>query len=226
FLHFQFNGWFVFAVLAIFFAMLLKAKVVVDARRFRLFYHLLLYSVILTWALPLSWFFPVAFLFYMNLAGLVLQVGALGMFLALLLPNWKKLSECFPNASKNLLLLSLFSFVLKIGFQLATALPAVATASYKVRNLTIGFIHLSALGLITGFLLYFVAASNFLGRERGYWKWGTLVFYCGFLLTEILLFLQGAMTFMKFGTVDNLTVYLLAATALLPAGLLMMLLQV
>ena len=58
FLHFQFNGWFVIAVIALFFHQLQLQ----DSKQFRLFFKLLIISTVLTLALPVNWFVPSHFI--------------------------------------------------------------------------------------------------------------------------------------------------------------------
>lgn len=223
FLHFQLNGWFVTAVLAILFAMLIRANSIIQAKRFNVFYTLLVASVVLTVALPLSWFYALPALYYIHMLGLILQIAALAVFLTLLLPNLSALAAKFPAASNSLLILSVVSISVKIILQVASVIPEVAVAAYKVRHFTIGFIHLAMLGLITGFIFFFLAATE-IKVQSNFWKSGILLFYTGFLVTEALLFTQGTMTFVKLGTVDYLPNYLLAASILLPAGLLLIVL--
>src|SRR5690606_29378477 len=57
FLHFQFNGWFVFGVLAILCNVIFQREIQPNRRLFKLFYFSLLVSTIVTFALPLSWHF-------------------------------------------------------------------------------------------------------------------------------------------------------------------------
>ena len=54
FLHFQFNGWFLIAVIALFFH-IIQLK---DSKSFRLFFTLLIVSTFLTLALPIHWYAP------------------------------------------------------------------------------------------------------------------------------------------------------------------------
>lgn len=225
FLHFQLNGWFVFGVLAIFFAILVKSKVTVSAKRFNLFYGMLLFSTVFTWALPLSWYYPMKTLVQINAIGVGLQVMALVLFLFMVLPKLGELTHSYPRAAKGLLFLSLLSFSLKIIIQAATSFPMIAVASHNIRNLAIGFIHFAMLGLISGFLFYFLAASKIVGTNLVYWRIGIASLYIGFILTEIMLFVQGLLTYMKLGSIDNAPIIMLGASVLLPAGIALLLLQ-
>ena len=150
FLHFQFNGWFVFGVLAIFCNVIFKREIQPDRMLFNVFYFSLLLSTIVTFALPLSWHFSSAWFSYFNIAGVFAQLFAVICFMVMI---QKALTN---HASKWLLIAALFSLVVKTVLQIVTIIPAFAKASHSVRTFTVGFIHLGMLGVITGFLFFFL----------------------------------------------------------------------
>src|SRR5690625_7762252 len=70
FLHFQFNGWFVFAVLGLLFR---KLKIE-DSANFRKFFLYLSLSLSLTFALPVSWYFKSPIWWCSNAIGILFQL--------------------------------------------------------------------------------------------------------------------------------------------------------
>lgn len=225
FLHFQFNGWFIFAVLGLFFMLISKIGISINTRKFKLFYYLLVASVFLTLALPLGWYYPGKMLLVLNGLGTLVQATAILLFLHLVIPGLPAVINKTGTSVKWLLALSLISLCVKMLVQVTTIVPAIALASHTIRNLTIGFIHLSMLGVITGFLLVFLASSHFI-QNRILWHWGTVVLFIGFVLTEVLLFTQGVSNCLITGPVPGYPKIILLASILLPLGLSLVLLSI
>ena len=77
FLHFQFNGWFIIALLALFFRWM-EQKGHLPSKIFkRWFYGLLLSATFLTFALAVAWSEPHPLVFACNSIGVLLQLAAL-----------------------------------------------------------------------------------------------------------------------------------------------------
>ena len=214
FLHFQFNGWFLLAVIAIFFHLLQMD----DSKQFRLFFKLLISSTILTLALPIQWFAPHNLLVYMNGFGVLLQLAALYFFL-------KLIKSKFPMVARqqSKLVIYLYSFamlclILKIGIQLCSLFPEFSQVVYMHRNFVIGFIHLLMLGVISGFLLAFVLQIGSVKQTIDLYI-GIFSFIIGFALTEVLLLIQGIKFYNGSGMLTNYYLFLFIFSILLPLGL-------
>ena len=115
FLHFQFNGWFLIAVVAVFFH-LLKVE---DSKQFRHFFTLLIISTVLTFALPIQWFLPHQSLLFINGLGVVLQVVMLYKFIQLIKPKLEVLMTNAHKLMKYMFMFALVCFVLKVVFHLS-----------------------------------------------------------------------------------------------------------
>ncbi len=217
FLHFQFNGWLIFAVLALFLKYLENKSVQINNNWFSVFHVSLIVSTILTLALPFSWYYSYSLLKITNTIGVVIQLIALGALIKVLSPFKGPISVLMSN-NRLLPLLPLFSLLLKMLLQAVTAFTQFAAASHTVRNFTIGFIHLAMLGIITGFLFYFVIhVTSKIAMA------GAAIFYLGFITTELLLFIQGFNTFVLKDPFPATAYYklLFAASIFLPAGLIL-----
>jgi hypothetical protein len=218
FLHFQFNGWFVFAVLAIFFFVARQCQISINEKLFRTFYWSLLFSAIVTFALPISWNFSSQMLFYVNIVGVASQLVSLFCLNKLIGFQWNKILATHSRAN-FILALSLVSFAIKVIVQATSVFPSFADASHSVRNFTIGFIHLGMLGIVTGFLLFFLLSSGFAREKCKLWKTGIGTFYAGFLLTELVLFTGGLIQFLKHPPIIYYAEMLFGTSLLLPVGL-------
>jgi hypothetical protein len=221
FLHFQFNGWFLIAVIAVFFHIL----GINNSKEFKLFFNFLITSTILTLALPIQWFAPHETLLWINGIGVILQLFTLFFFLKIIKP---KLLEVIKHHSKLLVYLFSFSilcFVIKVLLQIITLLPGFSEVVYTHRNFVIGFIHLLMLGVISGFLLSFIAKSNLVSYSKSLYI-GIYSFILGFVLTEFLLLIQGYKFYYGNEMVSNYYLLLFIFSIFLPLGILLLLFNI
>lgn len=214
FLHFQFNGWFLIAVLAIFFYLLQ----IVYSKTFKTFFILLITSTILTLALPIQWFAPHNSLLWINSIGVILQIISLVMFLKLIKQRIVSFLKNQNNLVRYLLLFAVFCFVLKNIFQLTSLFPEFAQVVYEHRNFVIGFIHLTMLGVISGFLFAFILQNNVVIFSKTL-QFGIYLFILGFLLTEMLIGLQGYKYYVGDGIIEHYYLLLFLFSILLPLGI-------
>ncbi len=219
FLHFQFNGWFLFAVLTLFFHQL---KAIINEKQFRLFYNLLVTATILTLALPVSWYLPNPVFYWINSLGVVLQLGAFLVFIQIIKPHFETFFSALQPIEKTMYGFALFSLGLKIGIQLVVLIPGLDQISHQIRNFVIGYIHLMMLGIITGFLLGFILKNKWVNGKNSWVHWGIRLFLLGFVATEILLFLQGGYFFFDKGQLPGYQQNLFIASIGLPVGLLIL----
>ncbi|PIB32938.1 hypothetical protein BFP78_01355 [Gaetbulibacter sp. 5U11] len=213
FLHFQFNGWFLIGVIAVLFHMF-KIE---DSKKVQYFFKLLIAATVLTFALSIHWFTPHFILPYINGLGTVLQLVMLYFLIKILHP---KITNVVKNQSKLVVYLycfSMFCFVLKIGVQLLGLLPEFSELAYTRRNLVIGFIHLLMLGVITGFLFSFILQNSVQYVSKSLY-FGVSVFIIGFILTEVLLVIQGFNFYFGNGLFPNYYLLLFIFSAFLPLG--------
>ena len=214
FLHFQFNGWFLIAVMAVFFHILQ----VEASKLFRQFFYLLASSTVLTFALPIQWFAPHNSFLFINALGIVLQVLAFYKFFQLIRPKQSVLVN-----KKHKLVFYMFGFALvcftfKVVFQTLSILPEFSEVVYQHRNFVIGFIHLLMLGVISGFLFAFILKSD-LVRSSKILNFGMYSFLLGFVLTEVLLLVQGVMFYFGIGILPNYYLLLFVFSIFLPLGI-------
>ena len=84
FLHFQFNGWMIFGLLAVLIRMLDQWQISFNRSQMNRFYQLLVISCPLTFALAVTWSTPDTWIFWLNAIGLMLQFGALWYFVVII----------------------------------------------------------------------------------------------------------------------------------------------
>lgn len=215
FLHFQFNGWFLFAVLAVF----LHQFPVEHTKQFQMFFKTLIAGTILTFALSVSWFAFHPLLLWINGLGVLFQLVAGVYFILLLRPHWSKFWNKSIPLAKWMYGLALFSFMLKIALQSSSIIPEVSRMAYQYHNFVIGFIHLMMLGVISGFLFAFLLESSLRSLKSKLLKIGVYSFIIGFIATEFLLLLQGLFYYSGLGMIPNYYLLLFIFSIFLPLGI-------
>ncbi|MEN2402878.1 hypothetical protein GKZ90_0024030 [Flavobacterium sp. MC2016-06] len=223
FLHFQFNGWFIIAVLALF---LKQFKKPFDKKYFNRFLYLLIVSIFLTFAFPVSWYISNAFLKWINCIGVILQMTAFVSFYKMLKPQIYSFKENLNLTVKMAYGLALSSLFLKVTFQLLVLFPNLAEASHQIRNFIIGFIHLTTLGIITGFLFGILIQNKLLSNQSYWLRLGIIFFFLGYLMTEVLLFLQGGFLYFNKGIFSKYYESIFGTSIFIAAGLLLILMSV
>lgn len=221
FLHFQFNGWFLVAVIAVFFHVL-KLE---NSKQFRLFFMLLVISPVLTLALPVYWYVPHMSLYCINGLGVFVQFLVLIVFLKLIK---SRQSFLFKNNLKLVIFIycfAIFCLVLKTGTQLLSLIPEISEVANQHRSFVIGFIHLTMLGVISGFLFGFLLQSKLVTINTCI-HLGVFMFVLGFLLTELLLIIQGSMFYFGKGIITNYYLYLFLSSIFLPLGIILIIINI
>ena len=216
FLHFQFNGWFILAILALF---LKQFQNKIDEVKFKKFYVLIIISILLTVAFPVRWFVENDIFSYVNALGVLIQLGAFVYFYKMLQPQISHFKSTLDKTTKIVYGLALCSLFLKVGIQLLTLFPNLAEVSHQIRNFVIGFIHLTTLGITTGFLFGILLQNKMLSANSSSLKIGVKCFISGYILTEVLLFLQGLFFFFGEGSIPGYFQSIFIFSILLVLGL-------
>lgn len=216
FLHFQFNGWFLFGVLLLFFK---QAKLVFDDKKFEKWHRLFVVATVLTFAFPVSWSISHPFFYWTNCLGVILQLVAIVTFINYIQPQLRSFLARLSTLEKAIYRFTLFSFILKTGIQLVVLFPELFVVSHEIRNFVIGYIHLTMLGVVTGFLFGFSVQNGYFSTPNLFQKWGVISFGFGFLTTEILLFLQGIWLYWYRESFSNYYPMLFVSSLFLSLGL-------
>lgn len=218
FLHFQFNGWFIIAVLALLFH---QMRVKVENTVFFSFYKWLIVGTVLTFALPVSWFVSSPILTWINGVGVVVQLVAFVKLVLMLRAQFGIFYAKLKEIEKTVYSFALLSLGLKVLVQLVVIFPDMALVSHQVRNFVIGFIHMIMLGVITGFLLGFLLNVRVINRNNRFSEYGIKIFLMGFILTEFLLFAQGGNLFFNWSIIPMYHQNLFLSSIWLVVGIIM-----
>lgn len=223
FLHFQFNGWFIMAILSLF---LKQFQIKIDDVKFKRFYFLIIISALVTVCFPVRWFVENDILSYINGFGVLIQLGAFVYFYKMLQPQINHFKSALDKTTKIVYSLALCSLFFKVGIQLLTIFPNLGEVSHQIRSFVIGFIHLTTLGIITGFVFGILLQNKILSVNSSTLKIGVKCFVAGYIATEILLFLQGWFYFFGRETIPGYFQTILILSILLVFGLTLIMLSI
>lgn len=216
YLHFQFNGWLIFALLTL---IVKTFKVGFPRLGFRLVYGFLLLSQILTFALILFWAYQWSWAYYVNAVGVLLQLFGLVAIFVLKRKSLPKLSLHFSPKTKPWLILAVIVGLIRVAAQTLLVLPELAEMAVILRLFIIGFIHLSMLGLFSAYLMFSFINSNTLEVQNRGMKTAVWFYYLGFIGTEMLLFAQGFFFWQGWGSMAYFNESLLVFSCCLPLGI-------
>jgi hypothetical protein len=206
YLHFQYNGWFTFAMLAVLYKIIGDRANEKNGNRV---FTLMNLACVPAFFLSVLWHKPgIVFNLIGGVAGL-LQLVALFYFLKDAMQiKWK------DQFISRLVKLSIAAFALKIVLQVASAIPSVAAMAFTERNFVISYLHLVLLGFISLGAFAFILNTV---PSTAAWKNPLRLFIAGFILTEILLVAQAvcAVQNVRF---PGFPQWIFICTILLPVG--------
>lgn len=214
FIHFQLNGWFVLGALGL-------ILLYFEERGFQIPWPtyqewILSISVIMTFMLAVTWAVPKPIFFQINGMAVIIQLIAYFWIL-------KSVSKLFKTnhirgIAKLLLILALASLLAKAILQGILVFPSIAVISYSIRIYVIGFLHLVLLGIMTMGVSAVAIARGWI-NELPISKMGWILLIAGFVLTEVLLFLQGTLVWLEMGFLSGYNFWLFIASCLFPLSL-------
>ncbi len=219
YLHFQFNGWFVIAILALFIHLINRWRISIEIKKIKWFLFLYLLSVVTTYFHVLGWAYNKPFLYLINSIGVVLQIVSFTVLFSNSYPLiWSEFKDR-KGLNKSLFVFAIISFGFKLLLQLGLVIPSIAEVSTAVRNFMIGYIHLVMLGFISAMLFLFIKQRI----RKSINKSGFYIFMTGFILSELVLFLQGVLYITGYGMLPSYYYLLFGVSVLLPVGILVLL---
>jgi hypothetical protein len=180
YLHFQYNGWFLFAVLAVLYRILERQKISTNGKGVFL---LMNFSCVPAFALSLLWNKPsIVFNYVGGIAAFIQMVAAVFLVKDYILLQWK------TQVNKRLLTIAVAAFVLKVMLQFASAFPIVAQLAFEQRNFVIAYLHLVLLGFVSLFAFGILLKEN--AKENNL-RTGLTFFFFSFIPTQALLVAYG-----------------------------------
>ena len=210
YLHFQYNGWFIVALIGAFFYFLEQFKVVMPIATFKNVFYLFNIGVIFTFFHSLLWMNNVPlFVSVFAIGGALIQLIAFLILVQHVITNRKKIA--LKTTSRVLLKTVAILFVVKLMMQLLGAFPIFSKIATTTIDLVIGYLHWVFLGVVSVGLFFFLHHFKLLKISNKI----LTAYIVGFLTTELLLFYRGASLFLSLEPLAYFSEYLLIASVFL-----------
>jgi hypothetical protein len=215
FLHFQYNGWFLFACLGLFISKI--NELAGDEKKLNYIFWIFFLSCFPCFFLSALWL-PIPKIIYvlvvlsaiMQLTGWIWLTGIIH-FHIITLKN--KLSQ----PAKWLMLLSAISMSIKLLLQLGSTYPSLSQMAFGFRPIVIGYIHLVLLGVISIFILsYMISEKLFIINKPA--VTGIIIFVSGVFINEILLMIEGIFALATI-SISHINLYLFIAALIMFTGI-------
>lgn len=217
FLHFQFNGWFTFVIMGMVLHQLGNTSSFgKDGSNLAL----LNISLLLTYTLSVTWSTPVQYLFYINSAGVAVQLYAIHQILKAHFGKLKAIAGV--GVPQLMLTVGLSALLLKFVIQFVLIAPSLAADSYGIRPLVIGFVHLLMLGGISLTGLGLILQEKLMELNPSI-KSGGMILIAAFALSEILLMGQGLLLWLQLGFLPYYHEVLFGTSVLFPVSIFLLL---
>jgi len=191
YLHFQYNAWFVLALLGIFLYFMEQQNLKPQKGVFKRFFWQLNAGVILSFFLSVLWIEPHWIFYVLGGIGAILQITAFIKFWEMVYPRWKQLQ--FSPFLKLLMKLVALLLIVKLLLQLLSGFPLFAWLAFSFPNFVIGYLHWVFLGVVSISLFVFLVHSKLLRLP----KWIFWLYFAAFIVTEILIFYKAAVTWLE-----------------------------
>ena len=198
YLHFQYNGWFFFACMGLFFSFVnLKPS---QKSPFNKIFYLFFSSCILAYFLSILWIELPRWLYIITVIAACIQVYALVKLLSFLFKMKLKIFEIISPFLRYILLFVCLALNLKLLLQLGSTIPFLSGLAFGFRPIVIAYLHLVLLAIVTLFLFLYIYMSQIFEFNKQT-KFGIVIFTTGVFLNEIMLVIQGVASY------SNRTVY-------------------
>lgn len=192
FLHFQYNGWFFFAIMGLFFNYLYS--IVPDIKKSDATFWLFAASCIPAYGLSVLWLNIPTWIYAVVIAAAIAQFGGWIKFLLLLKESTFLKSEKIDKLSKFLLLFVAIALSIKLSLQLGSVVPAISKFAFGFRPIVMAYLHLVLLAITSAFLIAYIYANGLIKINKLAIA-GILLFISGVFLNELVLAVQGIASF-------------------------------
>ncbi len=215
FLHFQYNGWFLFAGMGL---LTDKLEAFKGTRgKLRLAFYLFCAACVPAYFLSVLWMPFVNSIYYFLIAAVIAQLAGWVLILQVVVKYKAGIRSSFESLGRVLFVLSALAFTIKLILQSGSIHPQLSQLSYGFRPIIIGYLHLVLLGVTTIFILGYIVSLQLVSISK-LMAAGLYIFVAGVIFNELLLMVQGVAALM-YKVVPHIQLMLFGASVILVAGL-------
>lgn len=223
YLHFQYNGFYIFSVIGLLLSRLQKIGIQISFKENDLIYYSLFISCLLGYGLSLLWM-DIPIWFYVGIVlGTLIQSYGWFVLLNFLAQWWKQIRQNWTGLQVFILIFVGFAFIVKTLLQQISIFPSVAQFAFDYRPVAIAYLHLILLmGISTFMMEQIISSTYFTFSKLGLTalKFYVLVIF----VNQLFLGLDGFGSILHFG-IPNMKYILLTLGILIAIALLFILMQ-
>ena len=190
YLHFQYNGFFIFSCIGFLLFSMKQAGSGISEKQNKLIFWLLFVGCVIGYGLSVLWMkMPVSIFAAIVVATIMQTIGAVLLFV-FIKKNWTNLVLKWSPMHRFVLLYAGFAFAVKIALQLGSTIPALNQFAFGFRNVVIAYLHLVLLMCIATFLINQILATQYFTITNKLLM-GFKLLLLGIFLNELILGLMG-----------------------------------
>jgi hypothetical protein len=219
YLHFQYNGWMVFALIGLFIYFLEQHRISMSPNTFKVIFWSLVVGIILSSFLSALWTGPGLVFYLLGGTGAILQLIGLLVLIRFCYVNRSKLKSVLTTLQYGVLVLVAVLLLSKMILQLLSSLPYFANLAATILDFTIGYLHWTFLGVISMGIFFFLEYFGLIKLTKS----SNFIYLMGFAFTEVLIFYKGMAAWLRWPLVDGYLKYLAMGSVLIPLAILLIL---
>ncbi|AEW85274.1 hypothetical protein HUE46_12790 [Flavobacterium columnare] len=192
YLHFQYNGWFLFTIIGLFIKKLsLEAQLI---KKLTNYFYLFFISCIITYIFSILWVEVPKWVFLLTAIFTFLQLFFWFKMQYLFITKFKNQYETLPLILKRILLIILIATTLKFVLPIGLLINELKHFVYSNRTIVIAYLHLVFLCIITLYLLANIFIEQILCLKKMSIL-GIGLFSLGIIFNQLFLFSQGGLPY-------------------------------
>lgn len=210
YLHFIYNGWMIMALVAVFLYILDMHNISLSDKGFKAFFLKLNLGIVLSFFLSTLFTQPSEFYYILGGVGAFLQLWAFYDLYTFMRIEWSSIKRHYSNFFINVIKAIGLLWVTKMILQLLSSIPYFANLATTYLDFTVGYLHLTFLGVVTISLFLFLDYFKLLFLKKKLF----LIYVLGFVLTELLIFFKAIVSWQS-TTLFSEYYFILAVASLL-----------
>ncbi|MCO6494069.1 MAG: hypothetical protein J5I91_00105 [Bacteroidetes bacterium] len=220
YLHFQYNGWFSFAIITLFFRWLTTNKIKYSHPSLLKVFILFSVGLIPGYCLSLIGYVDELWVYICSYFAIITQVIGVVILTKMIYRARVDISNSLSLFSKFLWGIAFLSIIAKTGMQIASLQPSLAIVAFSLRPLVIGYLHLVFICFVSFFLFgYMIEKEKISFKSSSPARSGIIAFFVFSIISELLLFLQAAGNYFYFH-VPHISLIIYYITVVMSASLL------
>ncbi len=190
FLHFQYNGFFIFSCIGLLLFSMKEAGALLTKKENNILFFLMFFGCLVGFGLSVLWMEMPAWVFASIIITTVGQTVGAVMLYRYVRKHWTNLVVKWSPMHRFVLMYAGFAFAVKTLLQLGSNVPAISQFAFGFRNVVIAYLHLVLLMCIAMFLVNQILATNRFKVTSAVLT-GLKLLLLGIFLNELILGLMG-----------------------------------